>query len=487
MTSSFSRAFLGAFAFLAFLSAVTAAVPMVLIDRVSDRLAELQEDSAAAEEALSLALAVREHYEHQAQRAMHGGQHSTAHATWLQSLRERARRLEGALPPALRGHVQRLLLESEALDAAFREGHRGRGHSGDAQEGTGHEGSAHEASVHDASRARRGMEATRRATEAADALVAALGQRRADVQRRAQDDTRLAWLAGSIGVSVVIVFALVFGLRLRRELLGSLGEFRKVAERIGAGSWRGATGTHNRQELQDVAEALAAMGQQLEAREEALLRQERLLTVGSVAAEVAHELNNPIAVLRGYLKTMIPEATDADLEEELRILDEEAEACERIVADLRLAGRDPSLKFERVELAALLEQASERFLLRDFAGDLQVEAEPCAGDFDAQRLRQILDNLLGNAAIHGGDRILLRGKRDGASYLIEVEDDGQGIAPTDRDGVFRPFVGGRGEGSGLGLAVVHTLVQAHGGTVKVRDGALGGALFEVRLPLEPKR
>ena len=104
--------------------------------------------------------------------------------------------------------------------------------------------------------------------------------------------------------------------------------------------------------------------------ERRLADRERFVSLGRLSSSLAHEINNPIGIIRGYLRTMLPEAHDEALKDELRILDEEAAACQRITEDLLAYSRTPEITKERTQLAALLEEAVTRF---------------CAASLDASR------------------------------------------------------------------------------------------------------
>jgi len=108
---------------------------------------------------------------------------------------------------------------------------------------------------------------------------------------------------------------------------------------------------------------------------------------------------------------------------------------------------------------------------------------------DAEQFIQVVLNLLGNALtiLPPGGHVQLRTHGDKSRFILDVDDDGPGIAPEDRQRLFEPFVHKREGGLGLGLAVVRQIVRAHGGDVVVEDAALGGARIRLSLPLQPDR
>ncbi|MBX3270582.1 MAG: HAMP domain-containing protein [Sandaracinaceae bacterium] len=445
---------------------------MLLLARVGGSLDDVRADAQAAREALSIALSVREHYQHEAHTVIAGDDHEMhSHASWLVRLQERARRLRPSVPPEEQARLDELVRESEALDRAFREEVMPAAMGGEPERlRAAHAG----AQAH-----------THRAVRAADAVVASLERRMEARRARAEADTRLAMVAGSAGVAALFALAIAFSLRLRRAILTPLSRLTEAARRLGAGEPSPPVGEVGVGELRIVGRAFDAMVEQLRERERALVRHERLAAVGQLAAGVAHEINNPIAVIRGYLGTMIPEAKDAAQAEELRILDQEAAACQRIVEDLLTAGRDPTLALERVELRLLLRETAARFAATEMGERVALTCEADEGwlEADPVRLRQVLDNLLANAAQHSepGAAIELSGARSDGGYRVEVRDRGTGVAEADREAIFEPFRTSRPGGTGLGLAVCRVIVRAHGGAIAALPREGGGTIVRVEL------
>jgi signal transduction histidine kinase len=231
--------------------------------------------------------------------------------------------------------------------------------------------------------------------------------------------------------------------------------------------------------------AFDRMAEELSEHQRRLIVNERMAAIGQLAAGVAHEINNPIGVIRGYLRTMLPETEPGEHRDELRILDEEAAACQRIADDLLAYARSPELVTADVDVAELLRQTAERF---ETSGEskghrIVVRAESGHASIDAQRMRQVLQNLLRNAtqASPPQSEIHLEGNTSAAGYVIRVLDRGGGI-PAEIDAkIFEPFISGRSGGSGLGLAVCDGIVRAHGGSIAAspRDG--GGTEFIITL------
>ena len=446
----------------------------LLLLRVASTLEEVRADGESVREALSLSLSIREHYLHEAHTVIQRDDAQVEpHEAWLERLQRRARALRLRVPESERRHLDALVAESTALDRVFQHDVLPAALAGE-----------HER-LREAHRVAEGH--TQRATDAADAVVSSLERRMEAARSRAQDATGVAMVGGCAGVLTIILFATLFSIRLRRAIIVPLQELAEAARRFGRGEFDPPVGDVGRGEIRIVARAFDAMAQQLHDRERALVKSERLAAVGQLAAGVAHEINNPVAVIRGYLKTMIPEARDDEQVQELRILDQEAAACQRIVEDLLAYGRDPGLARERLDAGSLLREVATRFASTEAGASVEVSCEAEAVDLEADpvRLRQVVDNLLSNASAltRPGSTVELTGRRtEGGGYRIEVADRGPGIPEDEQGRVFEPFRTGRRDGTGLGLAVSRVIVRAHGGTIGALTRPDGGTVMRVELP-----
>jgi signal transduction histidine kinase len=313
---------------------------------------------------------------------------------------------------------------------------------------------------------------------------------RAMVVGHAADRDAVLLVSGSIlAVLLAPLLAFLVARRLWRDFDLPLGSLRRVAERITRGDRGARVGKLPAAELVVVGKTFDAMLDELDRAEQKLVAAERLAAIGRVAAGVAHEINNPIAVIRGYVKMMREEAEAGGEREDLRIIDEEAANCQRIAEDLLAYARSPSISRTRCDAAAILDEAVSRLRASSEIGcQVTVEAEPAAIDVDPGRIRQVVTNLVRNAceATHvtgAPSAVHVVGACTGADgYRISVQDRGPGVPAADRDRLFEPFFTTKGDGTGLGLAVCYGLVTAHGGVIDVIDRPGGGTIMRVDLP-----
>ncbi len=229
----------------------------------------------------------------------------------------------------------------------------------------------------------------------------------------------------------------------------------------------------------------------LEELQASLRRQERLASIGQMAAAIAHDLRNPLAAISGAVELLanpIDEATRRRLESIVR---REVERLDHLVGDLLVYARPPPLEPTATDLAALLCDLQlfvgqdptwkERRVVVDAPATLVAEV-------DAGKLRQAIWNLLRNALeASPPDRpvelaLAERDQDGGGGLLLRVRDYGAGVAPEMRATLFEPFHTTKSRGTGLGLAVVKRIVEAHGGGVMLRDAVGGGTSAEITLP-----
>lgn len=278
----------------------------------------------------------------------------------------------------------------------------------------------------------------------------------------------------------------------------------------------GATLDHLLDSVDDKTRALRRWGDELDAKvaertaalqaaQQQLVRSERLATLGQLTASIAHEINNPIAVIQGnldLLRLTLGEAA-APVRDEVRLIDAQVERMRLIVTQLLQHARpteyagyaealDPAevLQASLVLVRHLLERARVRLDLRAVPG-----ATPPV-TINRQELQQVLINLMVNAVqametmgtaatAPGGERVLVLDTGVDAArsrVAITVQDSGPGLSEATRAALFQPFFTTRRDGNGLGLWISRGLLERYGGTLQAGNRAGGGAVFTIELP-----
>jgi two-component system, OmpR family, sensor histidine kinase VanS len=304
---------------------------------------------------------------------------------------------------------------------------------------------------------------------------------------------------GSLVLGLVFAIALAFAGRIARPIL----ELSEVARRIAAADY-GARYSHSRRD------ELGALGDSINAMAGALSRSIEELTAANLGlaekvkaqedfiAGASHELKTPVGLVRGYAEAIRLGlySTESERDELADVILKEADHLDRLVRDLAQiaasGGAGRSIALAEGDLFEALSNAVARFALaaKDRRVSIGLEGRgPLPARFDPDRLVQIMDNLLSNALRHApeGGVIAVRAAAEADSIRVEVENSGEPIPERHLTKLFEPFYRAdssrtrRSGGSGLGLALVKSLVAAHGGSCGVRNTPTG-ALFWFVLP-----
>ncbi|MCB0203725.1 MAG: HAMP domain-containing protein [Caldilineae bacterium] len=289
---------------------------------------------------------------------------------------------------------------------------------------------------------------------------------------------------GALGATII---ALALGILLARAISRPVKELTEATQRVSRGDLGHQVPVRTEDELGQLAASFNQMSIDL-ATSNQLRRQ--------MTADVAHELRTPLSVILGYTEAL----ADGKLQGKPGIYDAmygEAQLLSHLVDDLRTlsladAGelalnRAPMPPLECLERTAAAHAALAA--QRNVHIDVQASPDLPLIDVDRERIAQILGNLVSNALRYTpeGGNITLSARAAGNDVILQVNDNGPGIDPEHLPFIFKRFYRAdesrpaNGE-SGLGLAIAHSLVEAHGGTIRAGNGVDGGAVFTISLP-----
>ncbi len=246
----------------------------------------------------------------------------------------------------------------------------------------------------------------------------------------------------------------------------------------------------NRQLEKKVAERTSQLEEkslQLIKTQEELLRQEKLAAIGSLATGVAHEINNPAAIIRGnveILQMSLP--ADAEAQEEVSEIKKQVERVSLITRNLLNFAGKKELTTEQVDVPKLLEEILSQISHQQSTTGVEVICQfdplsPIPGD--RERLRQVFTNIILNAlqAMEGHGTLTLTGQAEPEQICFRIADTGPGIPAEIREKIFNPFFTTKRQGTGLGLSVSYGIVQAHNGTISLTSST-NGSCFLICLP-----
>lgn len=307
----------------------------------------------------------------------------------------------------------------------------------------------------------------------------------------------------SFGLALTLVlgvaYAVVLGLMLEREIMGPLWQLRAGLARARAGESGVRVALGRKDELGRIGESVDALlakeeqSQQLAVtRGRALAEQAGFAQVGALAAQIGHEIKRPLAGIQSAIELIGQEYAMSDGERSLLTrVEEQLQQVDRTVKDLLSLAKPVGLNLQPAHLSAIIDAALVRVAGTPGADGVSVIREYDPADpslvVDGARLEQAVTNLVGNAieAMPEGGvlRVTTRPGEGGQELLIA--DTGVGIPAKNLDQILKPFFSTKPHGTGLGLALVARIVDAHGGRLWVESQVGRGTTFHVIVPPAP--
>jgi signal transduction histidine kinase len=264
---------------------------------------------------------------------------------------------------------------------------------------------------------------------------------------------------------------------------------RKVAQ----GDWSVRVPAVGFQEMHTQAESFNTMVETLQVTQDQLIQQEKLASVGQLAAGVAHEINNPLGSVLLYADILAKETPKENEQqrEDLQMIVREATRCKTIVNDLLNFSRQNEILAQDTDLNAMLSDLAREQSRQELYSQVEIgtDLEPDLGTIQADplQLHQVFVNLMNNAAEampDGGELILRTQKGPAPGFVtIQIQDTGLGISEENMKKIFTPFFTTKpiGKGTGLGLAIIYGIVKMHRGQIDVQSEVGKGTTFTIIL------
>ncbi len=220
-----------------------------------------------------------------------------------------------------------------------------------------------------------------------------------------------------------------------------------------------------------------------------LRRNERLASLGRLAAGIAHELRNPLSSIKGFAAILGNKVKDDEKAKEIAlVMQREVERLNRVISGLLEFARPPVLKKKRVLISDIVRHSvnlvEDEARTRGVEIRIKGESRDIYVNVDPDHFAQILLNLFLNAlqSMENGGTLKVRIHEYSGKVAILVADTGHGIPPDQLSRIFDPYFTTKSTGVGLGLAIVHKLVEAHGGSIRVFSTPGSGTRFLIRIP-----
>jgi PAS domain S-box-containing protein len=221
-----------------------------------------------------------------------------------------------------------------------------------------------------------------------------------------------------------------------------------------------------------------------------LIRADRLAALGELTAGVAHEVRNPLGIIRASVQLLEEQRHDPSKAIEAGdIIMQEVDRLDRVVKELLDFGRPWSPALVRVNMNLLLEEVvlfTQKWASR---GDVELRVDYGRGVpeimADPHQLKQVFVNLISNAVqvMESGGTLEIETASEDGYVSVRFSDDGPGMDPETQNKVFDPFYSTRADGTGLGLTIVHRIIDEHDGHVELTSAPGGGTTFKVYLPV----
>ncbi len=218
-----------------------------------------------------------------------------------------------------------------------------------------------------------------------------------------------------------------------------------------------------------------------------LQHQDRMAVIGELAAELAHEIRNPVTSIRGAMEELRKQPGSGQIAERLAVIAvRESDHLNEIVTGFLEFARNPEIERQKVSLGGLALEMKHMFVDRHSGLWVTIDSpkDDCLVQGDPTQLRQLFLNLVQNAveAMNFRGTLAIIVRRVGATAEIRFDDEGPGIPPDKVARIFEPFYTGKERGVGMGLAICSRIVTAHDGTIQAASRPGGGASMIVRLP-----
>ena len=306
----------------------------------------------------------------------------------------------------------------------------------------------------------------------------------------AEDDLRTAFLlAFLVATAGVVLLASVIGVRIGFGITRPLHALLKGTREMARDNLQYRIPKGRDDEIGLLIESFNQMAQDLVENRRKRLEAEQIAAWREIARRLAHEIKNPLTPIQLAVQQIRDKYSGNDPTYQqfvtncTEIVTEEVENLRSLVQEFANFARMPSLSLSPSDLNECVHNVVR--LYPDARIHLDLKKNQPALELDAEQMRRVLINLIENALDASGKngQIEIRTRTSDDTAMLSVIDSGPGVPIEDRVRIFQPYVSTKESGMGLGLAVVHSIIEDHGGHISVTDAPIGGAQFDLQLPI----
>ena len=305
---------------------------------------------------------------------------------------------------------------------------------------------------------------------------------------------RYLWLTAGLAILCLAIFFFI-----SRSLVSPLTRLAQTARKVGEGELQRRMVLDNIPETREVSQAFNAMLDSLERGRKAvekvnqeMARQNLLAEMGKFSMMIAHEIKNPLGIIKSSFDILKKDPVDPSNPTLIRYIEEEIQRINVLIEDFLSFAKPAKPAFRIVDANAMLRDCIDRFRRLDITQKIEfkgfIPEESCLSYMDPDLFRRAIDNILKNAveACNGQGVIFVDGVCKDDTWRVDISDDGCGIQENMLDKIFNPFITTRSKGTGLGLAYTVQVISAHNGVIAVENRHPKGARFTIEIPREPK-
>ncbi len=309
-----------------------------------------------------------------------------------------------------------------------------------------------------------------------------------EIEQLKKENKRKIFLLALFSALIVSAFLYIL---LSRFVIEPVYRLKNVAEEVMKGNYEVRINKKSKDEFGKVFEAFDKMVQEIKKRENAIVKAEKLATIGKLTSGISHQINNPLANIMLYAQMHKMETKDKNTIKVLDIIEKEAERIAKVVRSLLEYAKERKLEKRKVKLSDIVESALEILnpmlknitLVKDLNSKIYVNV-------DFIKLREAIINILINSieAVSSREdgKIVIKTYLDSSQNppkaIIEISDNGIGIPENHLKKIFDPLFSTKKDGTGLGLAITYEIIKDHGGNIKVESEVGKGTKFIIELP-----